>query len=107
LGFPSQEGIDKKRDERPRESSVNIFHSMVDTYYLQHVNLVSSGKRKNLPSSVRMPGCTFLDFCRLSDSAVKNCCLVKRPGDDVLKSETDPSIPQHLRDPGRLHILNH
>ena len=53
-------------------------HSMVVKYYLQQVGPVSSGQRRKLDLSVRMSGCTLLDFRRLSDYAVRDCCLVKR-----------------------------
>jgi hypothetical protein len=50
---------------------------MVDKY-LQHVGLVLSGQRKKLHLSVRMSGCTFPDFRRMSDHEVRYCCLLKR-----------------------------
>jgi hypothetical protein len=53
-------------------------HSMVGKYYLQQVGLVLSGQRRKLNLSVRMSGCTLLDFRRLSDSAVRDWCLWKR-----------------------------
>jgi hypothetical protein len=53
-------------------------HSMVVKYYLQQVGPVSSGQRRKLDLSIRTSGCTLLDFHRLSDSAVRDCCLRKR-----------------------------
>ena len=53
-------------------------HSMVWKYYLQQVDLVLSGQRRKLDLSVRMSGCTLLDFRRFSDSVVRDCCLRKR-----------------------------
>ena len=58
--------------------SGNKLHSMAWKYYLQQVDLVSSGQRRNLDLSVRMSGCTFPDFRRMNDSAVRDCCLVRR-----------------------------
>jgi hypothetical protein len=46
LGSPSQQGINKKCDERDRER--HKLHIMVNKNYLQDVGLVSSGQRRKL-----------------------------------------------------------
>ncbi len=66
-----------KKEMRGTESG-NKLHSMVGKYYLQQAGLVLSGQRRKLDLSVRMSGCTVLDFRRFSDSAVRDCCLWKR-----------------------------
>ncbi len=58
--------------------SGNKHHSMVRKYYLQQVGLVSSGQRRKLDLLVWISGCTFLNFRRISDSAVRDCCQGKR-----------------------------
>jgi hypothetical protein len=73
--LPSKALITKEM--RGTESG-NKLHSMVVKYYLQEVGPVSKGQRRKLDLSVRMSGCTLLDFRRLSDSAVRDCCLRKR-----------------------------
>ena len=62
---------------RGTESGYKL-HYIVGKYCLQQVGLVSSEQRRKLDLSVRMSGCTLLDFRRFSDSAVRDCCLVKR-----------------------------
>jgi hypothetical protein len=73
--LPSKALITKEM--RGTESGHKL-HYIVGKYCLQQVGLVSSGQRRKLDLSVRMSGCTLLDFCRFSDSAVRDCCLVKR-----------------------------
>ena len=81
--------------------SVHKFHIIVDKNYPQQVGLVSSGQRRKLDLSVRMSGCTLLDFRRFSDSAVRDCCLVKRM---MLwnRSKQYSALNQQQRDPWRL-----
>ncbi len=73
--LPSKASITKETRGR---DNVDKLHSGVGKDYLQQVGLVSSGQRRKLDLWVCMSGCTFLDFCRLSDSALRDCCLVKR-----------------------------
>jgi hypothetical protein len=65
------------KEMRGTESG-NKLHYMAGKYYLQEVGPVSSGPRRKLDLSVHMSSCTLLDFRRLSDSVVRDCCLRKR-----------------------------
>ncbi len=73
--LPSKALITK---ETRRTESVHKLHSLVDKKYLQHAGLVSSGQRRKIHLSVRMSGCTFLDFHRMIESAVRDGSLLKR-----------------------------
>jgi hypothetical protein len=106
IGFACPASLSKAlitKKMRGTESG-NKLHSMVLKYYLQHVGLVSSGQKRKLDLSVRMSDCTFLNFRRNSDSAVRDCCQVKRM---ILWNRSKPSSA--LKGPlqALVQILNH
>ena len=57
--------------------SVHKLHITVNKDNLQHVGLRlgSSGQRRKVDRKDRTSGCTFLDFHKMSESEVRDCCL--------------------------------
>ncbi len=69
-GIPSKALITK--DIRGIKS-IGWLESVINKNNQQQVGCFSSGQWRRSHLSVRMPHCTFLDFCQMSDSAVKDC----------------------------------
>ena len=65
-------------DDMRETESGSWLQSMINTNDQQQVGCFSLGQRKKSHMSIRMSSCTFLDFRQRSDSAVRDCSLVKR-----------------------------